>query len=179
MAVTGVRRSSMPPAAKAGPHSKTATGAIFFDTSVLLAGLIDFGESSVAAIALVDGVVRGEIPQPQTAWHCCLELFSVATRLPEEYRLTPRDAHRLLEEEVLARFAVFDLPQERRAPLFAEAITDGVAGGRIYDAEIGAVAVAAGALILVTGNRRHFVPLLRRGLRVLTAEELLAELTSG
>jgi hypothetical protein len=151
---------------------------VFFDTSVLLAGLIDFGDSSVAPIALLDRVARREVAAPQTAWHCCLELFSVATRLPEEFRLTAPDARRLLEEEILARFSVFDLPPEGRASLFAEAVTDGVAGGRIYDAEIGAVAVAAGARILVTGNRRHFVPLLRRGLRVLTAEELLAELTA-
>lgn len=170
MAVNGAHRTPT------GFAPGATTGAIFFDTSVLLAGVIDFGASSVAPIALLDRVARGEIEGPQTAWHCCLELFSVATRLPEEYRLTTRDAHRLLEEEILARFAVHELPAERRAPLFADAATDGIAGGRIYDAEIGAVAAAAGASLLVTGNRRHFVSLLRRGLRVLTAEELLAEL---
>lgn len=153
------------------------TAPVFFDTSVLLAGLIDFGASSVAPIALLDRVARRELGTPQTAWHCCLELYSVATRLPEEFRLTVRDAQRLIEEEVLSRFSVHDLPQDQRASLFAAAVTDGVAGGRIYDAEIGAVAVAAGARLLVTGNRRHFVPLLRRGLRVLTAEELQTELT--
>ena len=145
---------------------------------LLLAGLIDFGASSVAPIALLDRVAEGELQEVQTAWHCCLEFFSVATRLPEEYRLTTQDTRRLLDEEILARFAIFELPAEHRAQLFAEAATDGVAGGRIYDAEIGAVAVAAGARILVTGNRRHFVPLLRRGLRVLTAAELLAELAA-
>ncbi len=149
---------------------------VFFDSSVLLAGLIDFGESSVAPIALLDRVARRELGAPLTAWHCCLELFSVATRLPEEYRLTAPDTRRLLEEVIFAHFSVHDLPPERRAALFDEAVTDGVSGGRIYDAEIGAVAVAAGAQTLVTGNRRHFVPLLRRGLRVLTAQELLAEI---
>ncbi|MBP9146317.1 MAG: hypothetical protein KBF21_00115 [Thermoanaerobaculia bacterium] len=153
-----------------------SNGTVFFDTSVLLAGLIDFGESSVAPIALLDRVARKEIERPQTAWHCCLELFSVATRLPEEYRLTPSDAHRLIGEEILPHFVVHDLPPERRALFFAEAATDAIAGGRIYDAEIGAVAAAAGAQLLVTGNRRHFISLLRRGMRVLTAEELLAEI---
>ena len=173
MAVIRAPRSTTALAAGA---EGTANDKVFFDTSVLLAGLIDFGESSLAPVELLDRVARGEIAGPLTAWHCCLELFSVATRLPEEYRLTPHDAHLLVAEEILARFAVLDLPREQRAPLFAEAMADGVAGGRIYDAEIGAVAVAAGTAILVTGNRRHFVPLLRRGLRVLTAEELLAEL---
>lgn len=164
MALTGVTAGDSP---------------IFFDTSVLLASLIDFGASSAAPIALFDRLAEGKIAHPTTAWHCCLELYSVATRLPEEYRLSPHDARRLVEEEILARFGVFDLPDERRAPLFAEAESDGVAGGRIYDAEIGAVALAAGARILVTGNRRHFAPLLRRGLRVLSAEELLAEIRAS
>jgi hypothetical protein len=60
---------------------------VFFDTSVLLAGLIDLGEPSVAAIPLLDAVAKGRLREPRTAWHCCLELYSVATRLPEEYRL--------------------------------------------------------------------------------------------
>ena len=149
---------------------------VFFDTSVLLAGVIDFGESSLAPIALLDRLAAGKIERPTTAWHCCLELFSVATRLPGEYRLTPGDARRLLAEEILARFDVRDLPATARAELFAEAESESLVGGRIYDAEIGAVALAAGARVLVTGNRRHFAPLLRHGLRVLSAGELLAEL---
>jgi toxin FitB len=153
-----------------------AAGPVFFDTSVLLAGLIDFGASSGAPITLYDAVVAGRILKPMTAWHCCLELFSVATRLPGEYRLSPADAACLLEEEVLQRFSVHDLPPLARSPLFRSAATEGVGGGRIYDAEIGAAALAAGAQVLVTGNRRHFAPFLRHGLRVLSAEELLTEL---
>jgi predicted nucleic acid-binding protein len=151
-------------------------GRVFFDTSVLLAGLIDFGDSSLAPIALLDRLAAGAIARPTTAWHCCLELFSVATRLPEEYRLTSADARRLLDEEILARFDVRDLPPARRATLFAAAESDSLVGGRIYDAEIGAVALAAGATVLVSGNRRHFAALLRHGLRVVSAGELLAEL---
>ena len=155
---------------------RAAKPSTFFDTSVLLAGLVDLGAPSVAPIALYDQVVAGRIAKPATAWHCCLELFSVATRLPEEYRLSSADARRLLEEEILARFAVHDLPVERRRDLFHGAESDGLIGGRIYDAEIGAVALSAGATTLVTGNRKHFAPLLRHGLRVLSADELLADL---
>lgn len=160
-------------------NSSSVNAQLFFDTSVLLAGLIDFGASSVAPIALLDRIAEGKIARPATAWHCCLELYSVATRLPEEYRLAPQDARRLLEEEILARLEVSDLPTKARASLFAEAEADGVAGGRIYDLEIGTVALATGARTLVTGNRRHFAPFLRRGLRVLTAEELIAELRAA
>jgi hypothetical protein len=40
------------------------------------------------------------VPAAATAWHCCLEFFSVATRLPPEFRVSPRDAATLVEEEV-------------------------------------------------------------------------------
>lgn len=73
----------------------------FFDTSVLIAGMIDFGRSSHHALLLMDAVAEGRIERPLTAWHCCLEFYSVTTRLPEEYRLEPEAALRLLREESL------------------------------------------------------------------------------
>ena len=80
----------------------------FLDTSVLLAGLIDLGPQSAPAQSIMHGVAEKTIPSAATAWHCCLEFYSVATRLPPEYRLVPADACRLLEDEVFARLAVHD-----------------------------------------------------------------------
>jgi len=48
----------------------------------------------------MDAVANGQIERPLTAWHCCLEFYSVTTRLPEEYRLEPEIALRLLREEI-------------------------------------------------------------------------------
>ena len=148
----------------------------FFDTSVLVAGMIDFGHSSRHALLLMDAVAEGRIEQPLTAWHCCLEFFSVATRLPEEYRLRPEAALRLLREEIFARFSVHDLPADRREEFLVSTVGEGTAGGRIYDAHIAEVARQAGARLVATENRRHFTPLLRHGIRVLVSEELVAEL---
>ena len=53
---------------------------------------------------------------------------------------------------------------------------DGIAGGRVYDAHIAEVARAAGAQVIVTDNRRHFLAALRHGIRVETAEEFAAAL---
>jgi hypothetical protein len=36
-------------------------------------------------------IAEKQVSQPATAWHCCLEFFSVATRLPPEYRLQVED----------------------------------------------------------------------------------------
>jgi predicted nucleic acid-binding protein len=147
---------------------------VFLDTSVLLAGLVDFGPQSAPAQSLLHAVAEKQLQSPATAWHCCLEFFSVATRLPPEFRLAPSDAVVLLEEEVFSRIAVHDLPAGDRMSMLHSAARDGAAGGRIYDAHIAEVARAVGAEVVVTDNRRHFLTALRYGMRVETPVEFLA-----
>ena len=146
----------------------------FLDTSVILAGLVDLGPQSAPAQSIMHGVAEKTIAPASTAWHCCLEFFSVATRLPAEYRLPPADAVKLLEEEVFARLTIHDLPGADRTEVLRAAARDGVAGGRIYDAHIAEVARAAKASVIVTDNRRHFLAALRHGIRVETPAEFLA-----
>jgi len=61
-------------------------------------------------------------------------------------------------------------------PKARAAAQDHTAGGRIYDAHIAEVARAAGAGVIVTDNRRHFLAALRHGIRVETPAEFLASL---
>jgi predicted nucleic acid-binding protein len=105
-------------------------------------------------------------------------LFSVSTRLPPEYRLTPTDAAQLIDDEIFGRMAVHDLPVGDRVALLKASGRDGIAGGRIYDAHIAEVARAAGAAVVVTDNRRHFLAALRHGMRVETPNEFLTALKS-
>jgi len=149
---------------------------VFLDTSVILAGLVDLGPQSSPAQSIMHGVAEKTIAPACTAWHCCLEFFSVATRLPAEYRLPTADAVKLLEEEVFARMTIHDLPAADRAELLRAAARDAIAGGRIYDAHIAEVARAAKASVIVTDNRRHFLAALRHGIRVDTPGEFLAAL---
>ncbi len=143
---------------------------VFVDTSVLLAALIDFGARSAAALALFDVIVAArDQRKPKTAWHCCLEAYSVATRLPEEYRLQPGEIAQLLEEEVLRRFEVVDLPPLSRLEFLQQCARGGVRGGRLYDAHIAASARAARARLVITDNRRDFTGLEAAGVRVTDA----------
>ena len=148
---------------------------VFFDTSVLLAGLVDFGPQSAPAQSLMHAVAEKRLEAAATAWHCCLEFFSVATRLPPEFRLSPADASLLLHNEVFERITVHDLPERDRLPMLQAAGSDGVAGGRLYDTHIAEVARAIGATVVITDNRRHFISALRYGMRVETPAEFLAE----
>jgi len=151
---------------------------VFLDTSVLLAGLIDFGPQSAPAQSVLHAVAEGRIAEPATAWHCCLEFFSAATRLPPEFRLSPADAVHLLQDEVFERMKVHDLPAGDRLLMLRAAAYDSIAGGRIYDSHIAEVARATGAAVIVTDNRRHFVSALRYDMRVETPAEFLGSLKS-
>ena len=123
---------------------------------------------------MLQAVAEKQLTTAGTAWHCCLEFFSVSTRLPAEFRLSGADAVRLLEEEVFARMTVHDLPSSERLPMLKSAAQEGAAGGRIYDAHVAEVARTAGATAVVTDNRRHFLAALRHGIRVDTPSEFLA-----
>ncbi len=149
---------------------------VFLDTSVLVAGMVDLGEGSRAPFAVLDAVAEGAIERPATAWHCCLEFFSVTTRLPEEYRLEPGVALRFVEEEIFGRFAVHGLAAAARERFFRRAVAAGIGGGAVYDAHIAEIARTSGARAVVTENRRHFARLLGDGTRVVTAAELAGEL---
>ncbi len=152
---------------------------VFFDTSVLLSGLIELGPGSKSAHSLLDQVAASRGGRPRTAWHCCLEFYSVATRLPEEFRLAPTDALVLLESEVFGRFEVRELPAAARREFLRHTAREGIRGGRLYDAHIAEIARRSGSRVVVTENRRHFQGLEASGVRVLSAAELLAETRRG
>jgi predicted nucleic acid-binding protein len=155
------------------------TDGVFFDTSVLLAGLIDLGPPTASAQQAMNALADGRLGVVRTAWHCCLEFYSVATRLPPEWRLQPADALRLIETEILARMRVDQLPPGSFAEFLRAAAREATIGGRIYDAHIAEVARLGKARVVVTDNRRHFAGLMRHGIRVLTIGEFAGEIRKG
>jgi len=152
----------------------------FFDTSVLLGGLIELGPTSAPAQQVMAAIAAGHVRRPHTAWHCCLEFYAVSTRLPEEVRLRPADAWRLIEEEILSRFVVRQVPDDRQQSFLRNAAEDGLVGGRIYDAHIAEIAIVSRVTVLVTDNLRHFGGLRRHGVAVMSAAEFAKTLpTTG
>src|SRR5262245_57808369 len=152
---------------------------VFLDSSVLIAGLIDFGTQSAPAQAVLHAVAERHVPAAGTAWHCCLEVFSVSTRLPAEYRLTPADAVQLIESEIFGRMAGVERPGGARPKRLRAGAQGKLTRGASYDAHIAHVARTAGASVIVTDNRRHFLASLRYGIRVETPTEFLGSLKSA
>ena len=92
--------------------------------------------ASEPAQKIMAAITAGRVRRPHTAWHGCLEFDVVSTRLPEEVRLLPSDAWRLVEEEILSRFEVRQIPDDHRRSFLQAAADDRPVGGRIYDAHI-------------------------------------------
>jgi predicted nucleic acid-binding protein len=149
--------------------------AVFVDTSVLISAFIEMGEGPSSAEALLEAIATRRVRRALTSWHCVLEFYAVATRLPGGLRLDPHLAGQLVGDVILRRFEVCDLPSDARRAFVDAIVHERVAGGRVYDAHIAESARLAGAELVVTENRRHFVPLVRYGIRVLTAEEFADE----
>jgi len=150
----------------------------FFDTSVLLGGLIELGPASEPAQKIMAAITARQVRRPQTAWHCCLEFYAVSTRLPEEVRLLPSDAWRLVEEEILSRFEVRQIPDDHRRSFLHGAADDRLVGGRIYDAHIAEIARVARVPVVVTDNLRHFAGLRRHGVEVVNAAQFAETITA-
>ena len=84
------------------------------------------------------------------AGHAAFETFSVLTRLPPPARRTPAAVSRLLATNFPhTRF----LGSDRAATLLTALAENGLAGGSVYDALVGATAVEHG-LTLITRDKR-------------------------
>lgn len=151
----------------------------FFDTSVLLGGLIELGPASQPAQAIMAAIAAGRVRRPHTAWHCCLEFYAVSTRLPEEVRLAPADAWRLIEEQILGRFVIRQLPDAHQRSFLHAVADERLVGGRIYDAHIGEIARLSRVRVVVTDNVRHFAGLRRHGVDVMTSARFAETITTS
>ncbi len=127
------------------------------DTNVIVAVALEGHEDHVVAT----GDLEQRLSAGDTmvvAVHVLVESYSVLTRMPMPFRLSPADTVAFLEDLVL-NAAVTNLQADAYLPLLREASEARVSGGRIHDMLIAAVSVAAGADVLLTFNTRDFVEL--------------------
>jgi predicted nucleic acid-binding protein len=95
-----------------------------------------------------------------------IEAYSVLTRLPPPYRLSPAEAHHLLQTNFVSEGTVVALDERAYLDLLRRAALDGIAGGRTYDAVIAACAVGANVQALLTFNEQDFSGLTPPGLAI-------------
>ena len=116
------------------------------DTSAAIAFVVGDHEHHSRTVEALRDRERG------LSGHAAFETFSVLTRLPTPARLTPKTAARILATNFPhTRF----LTAEGAAALLGSMAARGLAGGAVYDALVGAVAL------------EHQLPLVTRDLRAL------------
>ena len=141
----------------------TTASVFFVDTSCIVACVCSWHVHHAQAVAAIEArLAAGE--KMLSAAHALAEAYAVLTRLPAPHRLSPADALALIEGNFFDDAVALDADGYRT--LLRRAATEGIAGGRTYDALIGECAVLAKAAALLTFNARHFSHLETAGLRV-------------
>jgi predicted nucleic acid-binding protein len=125
------------------------------DTSVLVAALAAWHERHDACRVAVGALLSGDEP-PLVPDHAVVESFSVLTRLPVAYRISPEDARALLRDALRGRARVVGERADAVWGLLDAAVGSGIAGGAVYDLRILRSAVRAGATRLLTLNPTDF-----------------------
>jgi predicted nucleic acid-binding protein len=114
------------------------------DTSVAIAALDETHEAHLPTLAAVAKF------RPALAGHAAWETFSVLTRLPGALRVAPAVAHDVLRRSFPDACR---LSSDEQTTLFDRLPTLGITGGAVYDALVGAAAIAAGRRLLSRDRR--------------------------
>jgi predicted nucleic acid-binding protein len=117
---------------------------LLVDTSVAVALVLEGHEAHEVTFTALDDHVLG------LAGHAWFETYSVLSRLPAPVRRMPVEITEIMRRNFPeSRF----LPEEAGEELASRLARLGIAGGAVYDALVGQVAVAHG-LTLATRDRR-------------------------
>jgi predicted nucleic acid-binding protein len=136
------------------------------DTSCMIAAVCTWHEHHTRAVQEIERrLSRGE--EMIVAAPALVEAYAVLTRLPPPHRLSPADALALLEGNFMNASKIVALDGKSYRVLLRQALDDGIAGGRTYDAVIAACAFQAKATALLTFNERHFLSFAQRGLEII------------
>jgi predicted nucleic acid-binding protein len=126
------------------PQTSGKRELVLLDTSAAVAVLVADHEHHRAATRAVASRNAG------LAGHAAFETFSVLTRLPPPARRSPEIVERLLAADFPhTRF----LSADGAASLFASLARRGIAGGSVYDALVGAVALEHKSPLLTLDRR--------------------------
>lgn len=113
------------------------------DTSVLVSAMLPWHDHHARAYEAVQGI--SAYPA-----HVFVECYSVLTRLPAPYRLSPAAAFTLLDR---VPGSILTLPADRHVAALRHLSALGIKGGATYDGVVAATA-AAHDRMLVTLDRR-------------------------
>jgi predicted nucleic acid-binding protein len=124
----------------------------FFDTSVLVAAVLEGHEHHERSLAIFAGSDRRTAC---CAAHTLAELYATLTRLPGKHRLSG-DQALLFLDNVEERLEVVFLNSREYRLAIEEAARAGILGGTIYDVLLAQCALKAGATRILTWDVADF-----------------------
>ncbi|HAZ48422.1 MAG TPA: VapC toxin family PIN domain ribonuclease [Cyanobacteria bacterium UBA11369] len=130
---------------------------VLFDTSILVAALLEDHPNHTKSLFWLQRVLAGEI-EGFVSNHTIAELYSVLTRFPRSPRISPGLAKRLISEN-LNRFDWVVLAADDYQETVDRMVGLNIAGGGIYDGLIAQAALKAGVDVLLTLNPDDFTRL--------------------
>jgi predicted nucleic acid-binding protein len=128
---------------------------VFFDTSVLVAAVLEGHPAHAPALAALRRVHSGG-DQGAVSSHSLAEFYAILTKLPAPFRHSPEQALLSLEENVVRYFKTISLTGGDYAAVLREAATAGIQGGTVCDAVLLRTASKAGVERVYTLNLKHF-----------------------
>ncbi len=128
---------------------------VFFDTSVLVAALIDSHPNYSRAFPWLLKAKQGEI-EGFICVHTIAELYSVLTSIPTQKKIPADEIWSLINKSIILNFKVIELTREDYKIIINSIAENEIRGGATYDAIIAHAAYKANAEKLLTFNLSHF-----------------------
>ena len=128
---------------------------VLFDTSVMVAAIVQAHPGHVRALPWLAGAKSGE-HECLISSHSLMELYAVLTSLPLHPRISPDLAHRLILENIGSAIEVVELSATDYRSVLDGVKALGLTGGIVYDALIAFAARKAKVDRLLTLNVSDF-----------------------
>ncbi len=128
---------------------------ILFDTSVLIAGLVETHPMHKSAFPWLKRAKANEFEMIVVS-HTIAEVYAVLSTLPIKPRITPLIARKLINKNIEPNSKIISLSPGEYKLVIKQISELGLAGGVIYDALIARVAQKSKVDRLLTLNIDHF-----------------------
>jgi len=129
---------------------------ILFDTSVLVAAVVESHPAHDNAAAALRRVQQRQY-SGWIAMHSIAELYSVLTRLPLQPRITPANAWRVIQRDVLELLNIAALSADDYQRVVQQLAERNLSGGIVYDALLLQSAKNADVQHILTLNKKDFL----------------------
>jgi len=128
---------------------------VLLDTSVLVAAMLPDHPMHGHAFPWLSRAKDGHFDF-FVSGHTLAEVYAVLTRLPRAPRITPAEALKLIQQDIVPRATVVTLSPKHYVELIEELAARGIAGGAVYDGLIAKAASLADVDVLLTFNVTNF-----------------------